>query len=228
MKITINQASQCLNLPPDTIERWIRQGRIPMRKEGDNCIFKKSVMEKWAKSHNLSLSKLEKDSEHQQTDSHQENLVPVMRRGGVLHNIAGDDVTSVLKSATDNISFLAAEDKEELLKRLLEREELTSTGVGKGIAIPHPRTPLSDRMEHPAIVTCFLETPINFGAIDDRPVFVMFILLSNSTKNHLHLLSRLAFCVRDNAFVEFLKTAPDSVELSSKIADFEKQLSVEE
>ncbi|MCK4619694.1 MAG: excisionase, partial [Desulfobacterales bacterium] len=60
--------------------------------------------------------------------------------------------------------------------------------------------------------------------VDDKAVFVMFILLSTSIKNHLHLLSRLAFCVRDDSFVEFLRTYPDSSSLLSRIADSENLL----
>jgi PTS system nitrogen regulatory IIA component len=107
---------------------------------------------------------------------------------------------------------------------LLEREHLTSTGIGKGVAIPHPHDPLKDMIKNSLISTCFLEKPIDFKAVDGRPVFVMFILLSSSRKIHLHLLSRLSFCIRENAFVEFLKTSPDSSAYFLKIADFEKQL----
>ena len=107
---------------------------------------------------------------------------------------------------------------------MIEREHLTSTGIGKGVAIPHSHDPLPDTFEKPAITTCFLEKPVDFNAVDDRLVFVMFVLLSPTIKIHLHLLSRLSFCVRDNAFVEFLKTSPDSLTYFSKIAEFEKQL----
>ena len=109
-------------------------------------------------------------------------------------------------------------------EQLLEREHLTSTGIGKGVAIPHPHDPLAEVTEKPLITTCFLEKPIDFNAIDDQPVFVLFILISPTIKIHLHLLSRLSFCVRDNAFVEFLKRSPDSDTFFLKITEFEKQL----
>ncbi len=107
---------------------------------------------------------------------------------------------------------------------MLEREALTSTGIGRGVAIPHPRTPLSDALKAPSITTCFLEKPIDFNSVDDRPVFVMFILLSTSVKVHLHLLSRLSFWVRSAAFVDFLKTAPDPDALFARVVEFEAQL----
>ena len=95
--------------------------------------------------------------------------------------------------------------------------------MGRGIAIPHPRSPLSETLDHSLITTCFLDEPIDFHAVDDKPVFVMFILVSASTKMHLHLLSRLSFCVRDGAFFKFLETYPNSVELFSRVKGIENQ-----
>ncbi len=223
MNLTINEVAKCLNLPLSTLERWIRQGRIPIYKNDKGCVFKKSALEKWAVTHNLSFS-FPKEGVERQSNSEMENLLPAIKRGGILYDVMGDDVKTALRSAVENIPFLPEDKKDELYETLIERENLTSTGIGKGIAIPHPRAPLSNVIENSAIITCFLEKPVNFGAVDDKPVFVMFILLSTSTKIHLHLLSRLAFCMRDNSFVEFLKTSPCAEAFFAKIADFEKQL----
>lgn len=223
MKMTIHEVAQCLNLHVSTIERWIRQGRIPIQKTGSGYLFKESTLKKWAKMYRLPFSMPEeiKSREHEEKP---ESLLFAMKRGGVLYDLKGDDMETALKSAVDHMPGLSKTSKKELYRLLLERERLTSTGIGKGVAIPHPRDPLSDPMNSPIISTCFLEKPIDFGAVDDRPVFVMFILLSQSIKVHLHLLSRFSFCVRDNSFVEFLKTSPDEATFFAKIAEFEKQL----
>lgn len=223
MELKIDEVARCLDIPVNTVERWIRQGRIPIHKRGNDCIFKESILKKWASTHNLLFSLGDEDTKkHQELPL--ENLLPVMQRGGVFYNVTGDDVTTALKSAVDCIFSLSLNTKEELCQRLVERENLTSTGIGKGVAIPHPRIPLLEVEKNPLIITCFLEKPVNFKAVDDNPVFVMFILLSASVKFHLHLLSRLSFCVRDDGFVDFLRTSPDSTEFFSRIAHFEKQL----
>jgi PTS system nitrogen regulatory IIA component len=79
-------------------------------------------------------------------------------------------------------------------------------------------------MEEPVIITCFLEHSVDFRAVDGLPVFVMFILLSQSIKAHLHLLSRLAFYVRDASFVDFLKQVPDHEKLLEKVENLENAL----
>ena len=224
MKLNLNEMARCLDLPVSTIDRWIRQGRIPINRSGNGCIFNPSILEKWAFNHGLSFSTPDKENKIFKKQSVKlENLLPAMKRGGVFYDIKGADVSSVLNSAVDKVPVLPI-NKERLYERLLEREALTSTGIGKGVAIPHPRTPLPEAIDNSLITTCFLEKSIDFEAVDDRPVFVMFILLSTSIKNHLYLLSRLAFCVRDNSFVEFLRTYPATSSFLSKIADCENLL----
>lgn len=224
MKFSLNDIARCLDLPVSTVDRWIRQGRIPIHRNGNACIFKKSVLEKWAFNHSMPFFLPNEEKEiYKGQNPDLTNLLPAMQLGGVFHDIKGTDVESVLKSAVDKVPVLSI-NKEKLYKRLLEREALTSTGIGKGVAIPHPRAPLPEEIDKPLIITYFLEKSIDFAAVDDKPVCIMFLLLSRSIKNHLHLLSRLAFCVRDDLFVEFLRTYPDTSSFLSRIADCENLL----
>jgi len=227
MKLTVEETAHCLDLPVRKVERWISQGRIPIRQDGRFCVFNESALEKWAATHHLSFrlpdTKPKKKKTHARP-SLTEGLVSAMKRGGVYHDVAGNDVESVLEAATMQLPGLSEDAKQLLYQRLLEREQLMSTGIGKGVAIPHPRTPLEDLGDNSILATFFLKSRVDFGSIDDKPVFVLFILLSPTTREHLNLLSRLAFCVRDDAFVSFLKTAPDTDALFSKIEVFEKRL----
>lgn len=227
MKLTIDEVALCLNLPARKVERWISQGRIPMKQDGRVCIFNASVLEKWALDHHLPFQlpteKPEKKSETVALPD-TEVLLSAMKRGGVFHHVEGTDADSVLKAAVMLLPYFQESTKQILYHKLQERERLMSTGIGKGVAIPHPRIPLMEMGEESLLATFFLKDAVDFGSIDDKPVFVLFILLSPTTKEHLNLLSRLAFCVRDDAFVSFLKTAPDAVGLFSKIEGFERQM----
>lgn len=223
MKLTIHEIAQSLYLPLGTVRRWIRQGRIPIHKSGSGFVFNEAILNKWAAAHNLTFSPPQKGHE-KQPDPELENLSSAIQRGGIFYDVKGKDVASTLKAAVEDIIVLTNHSKEMLYQQLLERENLTSTGIGKGIAIPHPHHPLPDADYRPFITTCFLEKPIEFAALDSKPVFVLFILLCPSVKSHLHLLSRLAFCIRDDSFVDFLKTCPSPDKLLLKIADFEERL----
>jgi PTS system nitrogen regulatory IIA component len=69
-------------------------------------------------------------------------------------------------------------DRQFLFQVLLARESLGSTAVGGGIAIPHVRNPIVMHIPLPIITLCFLEHPIEFGAIDAKPVHVLFTIVA--------------------------------------------------
>jgi PTS system nitrogen regulatory IIA component len=223
MKLPMKTLAGALDLPVSTIERWIRQGRIPIQRSGAEVVFSNTALQKWATTHNLPFS-LNDDQAADEVPETLDSLVSSMQRGKVYQRLAGADATAVLRSAVDCLDFLSEDIRGELFEKLIERERLASTGIGNGIAIPHPRDPLSRPPESPIIATCFLEKPVNFNAIDDQPVSVIFLLISPTVKQHLHLLSRLSYCIRDRAFVSFLSGHPDAVDLYAQIAAFEKQL----
>jgi PTS system nitrogen regulatory IIA component len=223
MKRSIKTVAKALDLPVSTVERWIRQGRIPLQRHGNQAAFSPSTLEKWAASHHLPFN-LEGDPAADSRPASAHTLVAAMQRGGVHHRVTGRDAASALRSAVEHIDFLSDAIRNELADKLIQREALASTGIGNGIAIPHPREPLAHPPDAPVIVTCFLDQPIDFKAIDDRPVFILFILVSPSVKDHLHLLSRLSYCIRDNDFVNVLTTHPDAATLQAHIATFEKRL----
>jgi len=150
MKLTLHETAKLLDLPIGTVERWIRQGRIPIRKSGTTCFFKKTVLEKWAAMHNLSFSKTEQDQQ-QKDKMVSVSLRSSMEFGGVFHDIPGSNVEEVLSAIVSRNTFLDETNKKLLLNRLIERENLTSTGIGNGVAIPHPRSPLHEAIQQPAI-----------------------------------------------------------------------------
>ncbi|MEJ1157265.1 PTS IIA-like nitrogen regulatory protein PtsN [Prosthecomicrobium sp. N25] len=97
---------------------------------------------------------------------------------------------------------------------LLQRERLGSTGVGRGIAIPHGRL---ERL--PALVGLFakLDRPVDFEALDDQPVDLIFVLLApeGAGADHLKALARVARVLRDPAIVAKLRAASDPAALYS-------------
>ncbi|MGD9245819.1 MAG: helix-turn-helix domain-containing protein, partial [Desulfobacterales bacterium] len=98
MKMTIHEVAQCLNLHVSTIERWIRQGRIPIQKTSNGYIFRESTLKKWAAMYRLPFLIPEK-VKSRGYEEELENLLSAMKRGGVLYDIKGDDVETALKSA---------------------------------------------------------------------------------------------------------------------------------
>ena len=216
MHLTIQEVSKLLNLPTSTVERWIRQGNIPVYKHEGEYLFIEKDLRKWAKSHGIVFSsELREPLVRDATRTF--SLPFAMKRGGALQGITGDDPSAVLKAVVEAAPLDPSINRNELLARLIEREELATTGIGRGIAIPHPRSPLKDGPEEPSITTCFLEAPVEYGAIDGLPVFALFLMINPSPKVHLRLLGKLSHLLRDSSFIDFLRGRPLANELLSRV-----------
>lgn len=103
--------------------------------------------------------------------------------------------------------------------RLIQRERLGSTGIGNGIAIPHCRIPNLTQVVG-ALVT--LDNPIDFEAIDDNPVDVIFVLLvpEESFEEHLETLATLAGLFNQDAFCDALRNADSDEQLYNAAVNF--------
>jgi len=220
MKLNIEQIACALDLPRGKIERWIRQGRIPLVQRDHICTFDQQVLKRWAAQHNLEF-RPERNRPVECLLSEDVTLEAALRNGGIHYGIEGRRVVDVFQAAVERIEAIPAADKLRLVEKLVERETLTSTGIGKGVAIPHPREPESLGIQISAVAACFLANPVEFQALDGRPVTIMFILLSPSVRRHLQILSRLSFCLRQEAFVAFLKLTPEADTLMSRLGKME-------
>jgi len=216
MHFKIEEVSKLLNLPVSTVQRWIRQGKIPVYSFRGEYIFLEKDLRKWAKSRGIVVAA--RSNEPVVKDPRQKSsLALAMERGGVIHGIGGDDVSGVLRAAVEAAPIDPSIDRNELFARLIEREELSTTGIGGGVAIPHPRVPMQNVRAEASITTCFVEAPIDYDAIDRLPVFVLFLMLSPSPKVHFSLLAKLSHLLRDRSFAEFLKGRPLANSLFSRV-----------
>ncbi len=109
--------------------------------------------------------------------------------------------------------------KERLIfDTLLERERLGTTGVGRGIAIPHGK--LAD-LDHLYGLFARLDEPVDFDAIDDQPVDLIFLLLApeSAGADHLKALARVSRLLRDNGTCEKLRGTDDPDAIFALLSD---------
>ena len=102
--------------------------------------------------------------------------------------------------------------KKALVKVLLEREQLGSTGIGDGVAIPHGKFP---GITHPIISFGRSRKGLDFESMDGEPVFLFFLLVApeNSASIHLKALAKIAKILKNSAFRKVLMEAPSKKEL---------------
>ncbi|PID77973.1 MAG: hypothetical protein CSB21_02450 [Deltaproteobacteria bacterium] len=225
MKHHIDEVASFLNLPVNTLKRWIRQGRIPVHRNGDICIFKKDKLDEWAKKNSLSFNNKNFETGQAETGKEQRLLSRAFSDGRVFYDVDKTSKEDIFSFVVEKMDF-SSKHKAEFLKRLFEREEMSSTGIGRGIAIPHPREPMEGFVEHSIINTVFLKEPVDFESIDNQKVFVLFVIVCRNVKEHLKLLSSLSYCLRHDSFIDFLRKKPDPLEIFMEIDSFEQKLEV--
>lgn len=202
MELTLRDLSKAFGAPEETILRWVRSGGLPARRIGHRYRFNRTEVEEWASMGGRRLSP--RFSVSLAPPDPGAPLARALSLGGVHRDVAGATREEVLASVARLPGIPETIDRDVLLRLLLEREALASTGVGGGIALPHPREPLVVEIDEPRVLLGSLARPIDFRAPDGAPVSTLFLILSPGVRSHLDLLSRLAFALQDPAFRRLL------------------------
>jgi len=101
---------------------------------------------------------------------------------------------------------------ESIVKAILKREELGSTGIGRGVAVPHTKHPSVDRLVGTVAVS---PTGVDFASLDGEVVHLFFLLISPPDRpgDHLRALENISRQLRDDTFCRFLKQAKTPEEI---------------
>jgi len=132
------------------------------------------------------------------------------------------DATDKTGAITELVNLIAASDsrinRDKLLTAVLERESQRSTGIGKGFAIPHAKT---DAVGQLLIALGRCASPIEFQAVDGRPVDLIALLASpvQATSLHIHALAKLTRLVNNPQTIDRLKSAESAEALYQVIVD---------
>ena len=223
MQMSVQDAAKALNVSAKTIYRWVKLQVIPVYQINEQFRFNRAELLEWATSRRIPISPnifLEAEDNGVALPS----LLDALTSGGIAYRMGGNDKPSVLRAVVDTLKLPDEVDREFLYQVLLARETLGSTGIGDGIAIPHVRNPVVLHITKPSIMLCFLEHPIDFGAIDGKPVNILFTLISPTVRAHLHMLSRLAFTLQDESFKATLKRQASQEELLQALTRAEASL----
>jgi PTS system nitrogen regulatory IIA component len=223
MQVSVKDAALLLEMPEEALWRLIRQGEVPAHRVNEEYRFNRAELFEWATAKGIKISPaLFADSER--ADESLPTLVEALSDGGIARDLGGDDPASVLRSVVGALRLSEEIDREYLLEVMMTRESLGSTGIGDGIAIPHVRNPVVLQGVKPGVTLCFLAHPIDFNALDGKPVDTMFAIVSPTVRLHLHLLSRLGFVLRDAAFREALRARAGDEELLQALAKAESAI----
>ncbi|MEQ8440602.1 MAG: PTS IIA-like nitrogen regulatory protein PtsN [Alphaproteobacteria bacterium] len=136
-------------------------------------------------------------------------LSDILRSDAVIEKLAVTSKKQVLQEISRRASMICDLDERTIFDTLLERERLGTTGVGNGIAIPHGRLSGLDR---PVGIFARLTRAIDFDAVDDQPVDIVFALLApnDAGADHLKALARVSRLFRNREMCEKLRGSDEA------------------
>ena len=180
--LTIDEVANYLRVSDRTVYDWAQRGEIPAGKIGTVWRFKKSEVEKWVNDRLSSSDKRIKDDVVQVKNILAPNRVIFISQTS--RHDALVELANTLSSAPQ------VKRSDELVSEILKREELMSTAIGRGIAIPHVRlSSVTDLVM--AVGVC--KTPVtDFQPIDDMPVSLLFMIAA-AYNQHSYYLQTLSY-----------------------------------
>ncbi len=136
-------------------------------------------------------------------------LAELLSPEGVIASLRVTSKKQALQELAQRAAKLVRLPERQIFESLLERERLGTTGVGQGVAIPHAKFAGLDRLYG---LFARLEQPIDFEAIDDRPVDIFFALLApeDAGADHLKALARVSRLLRNQAVCVKLRGTDDA------------------
>ncbi len=205
MDLKLKDVAQLLDVSEETVRRWISNSKIPYYRLNQQYRFSRSEIENWVLScrQKGGFSPFNKEEEAEcRLGTHQFGLYRAIHKGGVYTDVEGDTKEEVIRASVQRIAADLHLDAEVITELLLDRERLMPTALSNGIAVPHTRDFLLEE-SFDVVAVVFPKKPIEYGALDGRPVHTLFFLFACDDKRHLHLLAKLAH----------LSSTPDSLAL---------------
>lgn len=201
MQLSIRDLTKLLNAPESTVARWIKKQGLPAQSVAGQYRFNRAELLEWATANRVRVSLHMFD----QLDSEAETipcLAEALEAGGIYYDLEDTCKDQAIRALVQVLPLPEGMDRELLLRLFLAREASASTAIGEGIAIPHVRNPIVLHVTQPTLTLAFLSQPIDFGALDGKPVHVLASIVSPTNRIHLQLLSRLSFALHDGGLRE--------------------------
>lgn len=194
--MTIKDVAEYFNVSRRTIYRWLEKGVIPAYKVNDQYRFVLNEIVDWATANRVNESSLTHISNIKKQKP-KYPLYAATQSGGIYYRIEGDNIEKVFSSTLNLLKLPPAVNKQLLYESLIEREKISSTGIGNGLALPEIKNPNDVSMINTMLNICFLEDPIEFSSLDGVPVKCLVLLFCPDYEMNISMKSRLHFILKN-------------------------------
>lgn len=236
MDLKIKDVAELLKVSETTIRRWLTDGKIPAYRIQHQYRFSRMEIENWMLACKLKAPQEIKgasptqiyplpNEQEEQTlrgGMKQYCLYRALNQGDVFYDLNASSKEELIRVATKSIAPKLNVDAEVLAELLLDREKLMPTALNNGVAVPHTRDFLRNGPLDMVFIV-FPRTPLEYGALDGKPVNVLFFLFASNDKGHLQLLAKLAHLSSSEQALSFLSKKPDKKQLLDFMRNWEGQ-----
>ncbi len=202
MDLRIKDLVELLQVPEKTVRKWIKDGDIPFHEIHHQYRFNRAEINEWILTRKPELASRLLDLS---IAGRPTRFTDLLRQGGIHPGVGGRTIKDILRRATEAIPVPNGLTPNDILTALMAREEMMTTAIGHGIAIPHPRNPIITKVEDALVAICFLREPADLGALDGRPVHTLFLLLTDNPRRHLEVLSKISYLCQLPEFLDLLE-----------------------
>ena len=224
MDLKIEDVSELLHVSEETIRRWIHKKQIPTYTLHDEYRFNRLEIENWMVHSPVFKDKDLEEAGNAKMGSQQFSLFRAVHNGDVLVDVPGGTKLELISHVAQVAAIKLSLDPDFVTELLLDRENLSSTALNHGVAVPHPRE-LVVKGPIDRIIVAFPKTPIDFDAMDGEPVHTFFFLFSSQDKRHLHLLAKIAYLSSQPDALELLRLKPSKEEFLTFLKAWEGSFS---
>lgn len=223
MDLKLKDVADLLSVSETTIEKWVSDGKMPAYCIDQQYRFNRDEIEDWMiKQKDLQTNDEEKNVSP--SGNRQFSLYRAVNKGLLLSNVKGNNKESIIRNVTREIASQMHLDQDVLAELLIDRENLHSTALSNGIAVPHARDFLLNS-SFDIVTIVFPEQPIPFDALDGKPVHTLFFLFASDDKRHLHLLSKIAHFSHKPGTISYLQSKPKKEDLLAYVKNWETSCS---
>jgi PTS system nitrogen regulatory IIA component len=222
--MTIEELAQYLKVPQETITRMVQRGEIPFVKIESQLRFMKALIDDWL----LARMKERPKPAVVRVLEQGEVVLPlsrIVRPEYILLRMEPGTVESALEQLVGPLVRTGViPDGEDYIRLLKEREDMASTALSNGVALPHARYPsLCDATEQ-AVVTGICREGMFFNALDRKKTRLFFLVCTDSDIVHLKIMSKLAYLIKDRETIERLIDSKNEHEILSILSEADEEI----
>lgn len=226
--LSLHEAAELLHVPVPELERLVKKQLIPFERRAGRVVFRKADLENWASQRILRGDPGELSRFHPMRPdtpgAQQPMLRGLIRPEWVEPALTARTRPSVIREMVAVAARTGwVHDPAELIQTLEAREELCPTAVPGGVAFLHPRVQQPWRFERSFVALGRVEHPIYFGAPDQEPTRLFFLLCCLDDASHLRLLARLCLLAQRTAMIQVLLAAADAEAMCEAVLAAEEE-----